>query len=298
MRASRAFIWAFLAPAVAAFCLIFLYPILQSVYVSFFAVEGFYGGVQTFVGLDNYRELLRSPLLWTAFRNIAVVGLVGGAAIFGLAFMFVVLLTSGIRGKAFFRAIIYLPNVISVVAITTLWTQYVYNPRYGLLNSLFETLGLHDLARIQWTSTDLLFWSMVIALVWAGVGWFMLIILAGAERIPIDYYEAARLDGATTFRMFVSITVPMLRPVIQVALITWVILVANLFSFPKAFTPGTTHRETITPAIYLYDLVFGSAQGGTVDIGKASALAVVLLVTILGVWLVVNRLSRRDRVEY
>jgi multiple sugar transport system permease protein len=298
MRVSRAFIWVFLAPATGSFCLIFLYPILQSLYLSFFSVEGFYGGAETFVGLENYQELLRSPLLHTAFRNILVIGVVGGLATFGLAFLFMVLLTSGIRGKAFFRALIYLPNVISVVAITTLWTQYIYNPRYGLLNSFFSTLGLDDLAGIQWTAVDLLLWSMLIAFVWAGVGWFMLILLSGVERIPTDYYEAARLDGATTWQMFTRITLPLLRDVVQVALVTWVILIVNLFGFPKAYTPGTTQRGTITPSIYLYDLVFGNANGGTLDIGKASALAVMLLVSILVVWLMISRVLRRERLEF
>src|SRR6185295_14671451 len=127
-------------------------PILQSIYLSFFDVQGFYGGTETLVGLGNYAELARSPLLRTAFVNMLVIGVVGGLATFGLAFLFMVLLTSGIRGKSFFRALIYLPNVISVVAITTLWTQYIYNPRYGLLTSVFSALGLDGLASIQWTS--------------------------------------------------------------------------------------------------------------------------------------------------
>ena len=298
MRASKRFLWLFLIPAIATFCLIFLYPILQSLYLSFFDVTGFYGGTETFTGLDNYQELVRSPLFRQSVVNVLIIAFVGGAATFGFAFLFMVMLTSGIRGKSFFRAMLYLPSVISVVAITTLWTQYIYNPRYGLFHQVFELLGLQGLADIKWTSLDMLMWSMLIAFVWNGVGWFMLILLAGVERIPGDFYEAARIDGASTFQMFRRITVPLMRNVIQVALITWIIVIANVFSFPRTWTPGSTQRSTITPAIYLYDLVFGATEGGGADIGKAAALAIMLLVAVVVIWALVSRAMRQDRLEY
>lgn len=297
-RSDTRMVWLFLTPAIACFGLVFLYPIVQSLFQSFFDIQGFGSGPAPFIGLDNYADVLRSPLFRQSVANILIAAVVGGIAVFGLAFLFMVFLTSSIRGKAFFRAMIYLPQVISVVAITTLWTQYIYNPRYGLLNQVFELLGLTALAEIQWTSIDMLLWSMLIAFVWTTVGWFMLILLAGAQRIPIEYYEAARLDGASTFQMFRRITLPLMSGVIQVALITWVILAVNLFSFPRTWTPGSTQRNTISPAIYLYELVFGRSEGGGGQIGKAAAVAMLMILAVLAYWVISSILSRRERLEY
>jgi ABC-type sugar transport system permease subunit len=194
---------------------------------------------------------------------------------------------------------IYLPNVINVVALTTLWTQYIYNPTYGLLHTFFKLIGLNALAKIQWTSLDMLFWSMLIAFVWGSVGWFMLIILAGAERIPSDYYEAARLDGANVVQVFFLITLPLLRDVLRVTLVMWSVVAINLFAFPRTFTPVVQQKGTLTPAIYLYQLAFGVENGTRgLDIGRAAAVGVVLLTLVIAAATIISRLFRQSEFQY
>jgi ABC-type sugar transport system permease subunit len=300
MKPSKRMIFSFLAPALLAYIAIFLYPTLRTVYMSFFRVSGFVGADMHFRGIDNYKELYNTPLFRDSFVNIFRLWFIGGIAIFALAFLFMVLLTSGIRGKKFFRAIIYLPNLIPVVAMTTMWTQYIYDRRYGFFTVFFDTLGLDGLAKTQWTSFDMIFWSMLIAFVWGGVGWYMLILLAGVERIPDTYYEAAKLDGANLFQMFYQITLPLLRDVIRVALIMWSIGVINLFAFPKTFTPVNVPKETMTPAIYLYQLAFGqgSQGGGGLQVGKAAAIAVCLLGMVLVTSGAISRILRQQELEY
>lgn len=302
MKPSGRMIVIFLTPALLAYSLIFLYPTLRTIYTSFFEVSGFVGVDMRYRGLDNYKELYHTRLFRESFVNIFRVWSIGGVAIFGFAFLFTVLLTSGIRGKKFFRAIIYLPNLIPVVAMTTMWTQYIYNRRYGFFTSFFQTLGLEGMAKTQWTSFDMIFWSMLIAYVWGGVGWYMLILLAGVERIPNDYYEAAKLDGANLFQMFYKITLPLLRDVLRVALVMWSIGVINLFAFPRAFTPVSLPKELMTPANYLYQLAFGmgSSGGGSsgLQVGKAAAIAVCLLVMVLFVSEGINRLLKPQALEY
>jgi ABC-type sugar transport system permease subunit len=161
---------------------------------------------------------------------------------------------------------------------------------------------MDGLAKTQWTSFDMIFWSMLIAYVWGGVGWYMLILLAGVERIPNDYYEAAKLDGANLFQMFYKITLPLLRDVLRVALVMWSIGVINLFAFPRAFTPVNLPKELMTPANYLYQLAFGmgSSGGGSsgLQVGKAAAIAVCLLVMVLFVSEGINRLLKPQALEY
>lgn len=292
----------FLAPAVIMFFLIFAYPLVRTIYLSFFRVPDLAATQRTFVGLQQYVELLHTRLFITSFKNIFLIWLVGGAALFAWVFIFAMLLNSGVRGKKFFRAAIYLPNLIPAVAIVALWTQYIYNPRFGLWKTFFESIGLDSIAKIQWNSPDLLLWGMMLAYVWGGIGWTLIIILAGMERIPVVYYEAARLDGASTFQQFRLITMPLLRDVLRVTVIFWSIGVINLFTFPKLWTPVVPQEGTYTPAIYLYEISFGAnaqaAATASLDVGKGAAIAVMLLILVLAASFVINKLIPQDRLEF
>lgn len=302
MKASRRMILLFLMPALVTYVVIFLYPTVQTIIFSFFRLSNFSGADMEFRGLKNYTEVVRAPMFQTSLLNIAKIWAFGGLGVFGMAVFFTILLTSGIRGKKFFRAIIYLPNLISVVAMTTMWTQYIYDRRYGLFATFFKAVGLPQLAKIQWTTLDMLFWSMLIAYVWGAIGWFMLFLLAGVERIPNDYYEAARLDGATMFQSFFKITLPLIRDVFRVALVMWSITVINAFAFQRTFTPVAMQPPTYTPAIYMYELAFGigSASGGgeNLQLGKAAAVGVGLLLMVLLAYAILNRLFKQSDLEY
>lgn len=301
MKPSKSMVVLFLTPAVFFYALIFLYPTLRSIYLSLHQVPSFTGGGEIFVGTKNYLTLLDSPLFIDSFVNLLRIWFIGGAAVFALAFLFTILLTSGIKGKNFFRAVIYLPNVISVVALTTAWTQYVYNPKFGLYTSFFKALGLKGLSSAQWGAPENLFNGMLVAYVWGSVGYFLLIILAGVERIPVDYYEAARLDGANLVQMFFQITLPLLRDVIRVALVMWSIIAINFFSFGATWNPVNIDLNLYTPAIYMYNKLFPmnqNAAGTPVDIGLAAAVGVSLLALVLLSSISLNRLFKQEHLEY
>lgn len=301
MKPSKSMVILFLTPAVLFYVLTFLYPTFRSVYLSFHQVPSFTGGGEVYVGIKNYLTLLDSPLFIDSFVNLLRIWFIGGASIFVLAFLFTALLTSGIKGKKFFRAVIYLPNVVAVVALTTAWTQYVFNPKFGLYVTLFKTLGLKELAAFQWTAPGHLFQGMLVAYIWGAVGYFLLIILAGVERIPLDYYEAARLDGANLVQMFFRITLPMLRDVIRVALVMWSITAINFFAFGAAWNPVNIDQEIYTPAIYMYNKLFSVNQNAVstpVDIGLAAAVGVSLLALVLLASIILNRMFKQDNLEY
>ena len=204
MKQTKASILYFMGPAMLLFCLIFIYPVSRTAIMSFFSVKSVTSAVSTWswAGLDNYIKLFHTPLFITSVINIGKIWLYCGIACLGLAIVLAIILTSGLRGQKFFRAIIYMPNVIAAVAVGYMWLLYVYNAKFGLLHSLFTALGWKSMANFQWLGTDHMFLSMCIAYVFSNVGYFMLMYIAAIEKISPDYYEAATIEGANIFDKF------------------------------------------------------------------------------------------------
>lgn len=291
----RRMVVAFLAPALILYLGLLVLPALQAFYLSLFETSGF-GDRPAWVGLDNYRRLLSDPIFLRSLRNMLLIMLVGGLATFALAFTFTMLLNSGLRGKKLFRALIFLPNIIAVVAITTFWS-FVFMPRYGLLTSVLKALGLRSLASVSWTAPENVFFAMMVGLVWISAGFYTILVLAGADKVPTDMYEAARLEGASTFQMFRLITLPMIWDVILITLVLWSIHAIKIVEFPYAFGGPNIDQNLYTPAIYLYIMGFGQRQP-VYALGYATAIGVVLFVLTLVTIVLLRLVFRRERVEY
>lgn len=286
---------AFLAPALILYLGLLIFPALQAFYLSLFKTSGF-GDTPVWVGLGNYTRLLADPIFWQALRNMSLIMVVGGIATFGLAFVFTMLLNSGLWGKKLFRALIFLPNIIAVVAITTFWS-FVFMPRYGLLTSLLKALGLTGLASISWTAPENVFFAMMVGLVWISAGFYTILILAGADKVPIDMYEAARLEGASTFRIFRLITLPMIWDVILITLVLWSIHAIKIVEFPYAFGGPNIDQNLYTPAIYLYIMGFGQREP-VYALGYSTAIGVALFFLTLVTIVLLRVVFKRERVEY
>lgn len=295
MKVSKGFIAALLLPASLLYLVFFLIPTAQTLYFSFFDFSGL-GDNRLFIGFDNFTETLHDDLFLLSMRNTVIILIFGGLLVFGLAFLFTALLNSDIRGQRFFRAIIFIPNVIATIALTTLW-GYIYNPRFGMLNSLFKLLGFEELGKTTWTDPNKIFWAMLVALIWIFVGFYMVLLLAGTDKIPMEYYEAAKLDGANQVQMFFRITVPMLWDVITIAVVMWSIAALKIFEFPFAFTSLEPVPETYTSAVYLYIMGFGQ-RTPIYRLGYASAIGVWMLIAVLIVIIFLRRAMRRDVLEY
>ena len=152
VKKNKGMLIVFMTPAVVMFVLVFLYPIIRTILMSFFKIEGITDPMSkwTFSGIDNYVKLANTTLFRISMWNLARIWFIGGIIVMSLALLFAVIITSGIRFKSFFRAMIYLPNIVSAVALATMWLQYVYSPKYGLIKNFFQALGLDSLAKIQW----------------------------------------------------------------------------------------------------------------------------------------------------
>lgn len=301
MKTKKRVLAIFLGPAILAFGIMFLYPVLVTVLMSFSSLDNIASPMSqwTFAGFDNYTTLFHTKLFLTSLKNIGEIWLFGGLFSLFFALLFAVILTSGVKFKSFWKAVIYLPNVISGVAMGTMWVQYVYSAKFGLLKTVFEKLGLEKLAKIQWTSPDNIFMAMVIAFSFGLVGYFMLMFVAGIERIPASYYEAARLEGANVFHQFISITLPLLKDVIKSILTLWTVIVVGFFIWSQMFTPFDIAEGTVTPMVYMYQLVFGSSMGtAEKNVGAGAAVGVILAVIVVIVFALVNKCIKDDELEF
>lgn len=291
----RRMVVAFLAPALILYLGLLILPALQAFYISLFKTSGF-GDTPLWVGLGNYTRLATDPIFWRALRNMSLIMIVGGVATFGLAFVFTMLLNSGLWGKKLFRALIFLPNIIAVVAITTFWS-FVFMPRYGLLTSVLKAFGLSSLASISWTAPENVFFAMMVGLVWISAGFYTILILAGADKVPADMYEAARLEGASTFQIFRLITLPMIWDVILITLVLWSIHAIKIVEFPYAFGGPNIDQNLYTPAIYLYIMGFGQREP-VYALGYSTAIGVALFFLTLVTIVLLRFVFKRERVEY
>lgn len=299
MKRDKKMMAAFLAPALILFSTVYIYPIIRTILMSFFRVERASSALSDggFSGLLNYRKVFSSLSFVASMENIAKIWVIGGVVVMVLALMLAVILTSGIRFKRFYRAMIYMPNIISAVALASMWMYYVFNRRFGLLHNVFDALGLENLAKINWLGEDMKFWSMLAAFCFGAVGYYMLIFISGIEKIPADIYEAATIDGANKVGQFRHITLPLLKSVFKMNLTFWSINTISFFVWTKMFSPVTTENSTIVPIIYVFDLVFGNKTSKTTDAGAGAAVGCILALIVMVIFALLNRLFKDDELE-
>jgi ABC-type sugar transport system permease subunit len=295
MKTRKRLIALFLLPAGLVYMAFFLVPAIWAFYYSFFDWSGFGLNMQ-FRGLGNYIELSRDPIFLLSLRNTLFILIVGGITVFALALLLTVLINSGIKGKKLFRAMIFLPNVIATIALTTLWA-FIYNPSFGVLNSFFRVIGWDAGAKFTFTSIDHIFYAMLVALIWIEVGFFLILLMAGMDKIPAEYYEAAKIEGANQWQMFTGITVPLLWDVISVGVVLYTIFALKVFEFPYAFNQILPPQQIYTVGIYLYIEGFGK-RVPIYRLGYATAIGVILLLCVIVIVLLLRRLMHREIIQY
>ena len=297
MKKNKGMIAWFIMPCVLTLLIMYLYPVIRTVLMSFFAIDSVTADASTwsFNGFGNYARIFGSATFLTSLSNMLKIWLVGGIFTLSIALLFAVILTSGIRFKKFFRAAIYLPNVVSAVALATMWIQYIYNQDYGLLNQMLEMVGLEG---VKWLGTDTKFWAMLGAFIFGAVGYYMLIFISGIERIPQDLYEAATIDGANKIKQFFRITLPLLKGIIKTNLTFWSINTITFFLWTKMFSPISSEASTIVPVVYLYDTVFGTTGNAQRDAGAGAAVGVSLAIFVGVIYLVTSKLLKDDDLEF
>lgn len=285
-RGSEFSAWALLAIPVIFYSLFMLYPIVRVFGFSLYEWDGL--SDPKWVGIDNYRLLFSNPVLLSSFTH-AIILIIFYAIIPLLLGMLLASLL--IRGKApgtgFFRTVMFLPQVIAMVVLAIAWRQ-LYAPN-GLVNSALRLIGLDTITR-GWLGD---FKTALIAVgfigTWVSTGLVTVLLMSGMTRIPEEYYEAARVDGAGPIRQFFYITVPGVRAEIVVSLTLTIIAALKTFDLVYITTSGGPGSSTSVPSYEVYNHAFRLGE-----VGVASSLAVVLTLIVFFINLGVNLIGERE----
>jgi ABC-type sugar transport system permease subunit len=279
----------FVSPFFILFAIFGLFPLVFSLILSFSDWNG--RGSITWIGLDNIGLLLQDDVFWQSILNgIIIFVLYTPIQIFLSLGLAVVLNSQRVRGFRFFRTIIFMPYITNMVAAGYVF-QLLMNQRSGLFN---QSLGVFGVSAVPWLDTP---WaarvSVVILVMWAWLGYHMIIMLAGLQTIPQDLSEAATVDGATSFQTFLFITIPLMRPVILFSLVLSTIGSFNLFTELVSLFPVTAGsgplNSTLTPGVYIFEQGFGNFR-----FGYASAVAYVYFIIVFLIMVVERRFLARD----
>jgi len=295
MKVKKSVIALFLLPASLVYLGFILVPAIWAFYFSLFDWSGFSMDME-YIGLRNFIQLSKDPLFWLSIKNTFIILVPGGVIIFLLTLILTMLINSGVRGKKLFRAMIFLPNVIATIALTTLWA-FIYNPSFGLLHGFFEVIGLEQLSQITWTSSERIFYAVLVAIIWINVGFQLVLLMAGIDKIPFELFEAALIEGASKLQIFISITIPMIWDVIVVALVLWSISALKSFEFIYAFGGLNMPQSLYTIGIYLYVIGFGK-RDPIYRLGYATAIGVMLLLFVVIIVGIIRRLTKRESLSY
>lgn len=293
MRAERAQAragWIFVAPALVLLVVFFFVPVAAGLVLSVtdFDIYSVANPADVrFIGLANYAQLAHDPLFWSAVKNTLYFAFVGAPASVLLALVTALALDAKLtRWKAFFRTAYFAPFVTTLVAVAIVW-RYLYHPRYGLIDAGLRALGL---GTVDWLGNP--HWAMpaiIIVAVWRSFGYNMLIFLAGLQRIPVQLYEAADLDGAGTWARFRHVTLPELVPTFVFVGVITAVGFFQLFAEPYVMTGGGPLQSTLSMVLYMYQEGFRWWR-----LGYAAAIAFVLFALVLGITLVELKLERRE----
>ncbi len=274
----------FLLPDVLGLAVFVALPILGAFYISFHDWSGI--GERTFAGIGNYSTLLRDRFFLDSLQITAIYTFTFVPLLFALSLGLALLVNQGLKLTGFFRSAYFVPFMVSLVVASIIWS-FILHERAGILNAILGKVGID--AQPWLGSTRLALVSVIVVTLWQGVGYSMIIFLAGLQDIPRDYYDAAIVDGANAWQRFRRITLPLLKPTSVFVLIISFISAFQLFDPIFVLTGGGPANATTTTVFYIYETAFEFLQ-----LGYASALSVVLFGIILVFTLMQLRIFRHE----
>jgi putative chitobiose transport system permease protein len=259
----------FLFPALLILAVVSFWPVLQAIYLSFTDYDII--GAPNFIGLKNYEQLWKDQLFWKVLFNTLIYMVVAVPSLVVLPLFLAILVNQKLRGIQFFRAAYYVPVIVSVVVAGIAW-KWIYAEN-GLLNyftSIFTSV------KIPWlTNSSTAIFAIIAVTIWKGLGYYMVIYLAGLQTIPQDLYEAAAIDGSDGWRKHLDITIPMLKPYIVLVTVISAIAAMKVFEEVYVMSRGGPANSSKTVVYYLYEKGFSS-----LEMGYASAVGVVLFLVV------------------
>ncbi len=266
----------YLAPALLLYGLFLVYPMVDSVRLSFFQWSGFRTEEQVFVGLDNYIRLFTAdPVFWTALRN-SVIWVVASLLVpTVIALLLALGLNREMVGRNLMRAVFYIPAVFASITVAAMW-RWIYNPTLGFVNQLLTAAGLEQFTQSWLGDPRFALASIFVANIWQAVGFSMVLFLAGLQGVPHELVDAAKMDGANAWQRFLAVTLPALRPTTVVVVILTIINSLKVFDLVVGLTGGGPVQSTQVLALWSYQQSFTNHQ-----FGMGGAVATVLLIVTL-----------------
>ncbi len=284
VAAKKEAIWglAFVAPTMIGLAVLNFYPIFKTIYQSFFKT-GDFGKGNIFIGLDNYSAVFGKAETWQSFWNTIKYAIIEVPFGIVIALVLAVLLNKKIAGRSLYRTIFFLPMVCAPAAVAMVW-RWLYNQQFGLINNSFHS-------NVAWISSPKIAWiSVGVIGVWSIIGYNMVLFISGLQEIPNDYYEAASIDGASPFRQFIDITVPLLSPTTFFIVQTRIIGALTVFDLMFMVMDKTNSAlKSVQSVVYLF-YQYAFTQGNK---GYGATLVVLLLIFIMILTFILQQVEKR-----
>lgn len=282
----------FVLPSFLLFALIVILPIFMSGYYSMLNWDGI--GEGKFIGLQNFIDLFKnsSEGFGKSIMNSIILAVLSVFVQLPIALILALVLASGVKGEGFYRTVFFIPVIISTVVIGQLWMK-VYNPSYGLLNTLLNNIGLGSLSRAWLGETQTSLIAAFIPSVWQYIGYHMLLMYAAIKTIPDEIYEAARIDGASSFKTALRITIPLIRPIIKVCIIFAIIGSLKVFDLVYILTNGGPVHSSEVPSTLMYNTIFNKYM-----YGSGSAMAIFIVLECLVLTLIVQKFFKAEEYTF
>lgn len=294
VKGKSIFITVCVAPAVILFVIFMLIPTFNVFKMSLYKWGG-YSNTKQFVGLNNFKILMEDTNFFRSFQNTVLLIAIVTIVTMVLSLIFAAILSrEKIKGQNFFRIIFYIPNILSVVVISAIFSA-IYDPNNGLLNSIIGIFRGSEKTPILWLGDQkLVIYSLVIAMIWQAIGYYMVMYMASMASVPESLYESANLEGAGRIRQFFSITLPLIWTNIRTTLTFFVISSINIsFLIVKALTNGGPDGATEVFLSYMYKQAYTNSS-----YGYGMAIGVVVFLFSFGLSALINFVTKREPLEF
>ncbi len=293
-RARSVFIGVCVTPAVILFIIFMLIPTINVFKMSLYKWGG-YSNNKTFVGLNNFKILMEDMNFFRSFQNTILLIICVTIVTMAFALVFAAILSrEKIKGQNFYRIVFYIPNILSVVVISAIFSA-IYDPNNGLLNSIIGIFRGNGKPPILWLGDQkLVIYSLAIAMIWQAIGYYMVMYMASMASVPESLYESANLEGAGRVQQFFSITLPLIWTNVRTTLTFFVISSINLsFLFVKALTGGGPDGATEVFLSYMYKQAYTNSS-----YGYGMAVGVVVFLFSFGLSALINFVTKREPLEF
>ncbi|MFC1546602.1 carbohydrate ABC transporter permease [bacterium] len=280
----------FVIPALLMFCIFSLYPFIKVFHLSVFQWDGISPSMK-FVGLGHFKHIFTAnKVWWSSIWHAVYITILALTFQNALALLLALACDKDIKGSKAYRVIFYLPPVLSGIVVGLIWT-WIYDGNYGLLNHALEAIGFGSFSRAWLADPKTALTSVAIIHMWKGFGWGFIILLAGLQGIPRELYEAARIDGATSWQVFKNVTVPFMIPVFFLVSILTILGTMQIYDVIVATTHGGPGYHTEVPITRVL-----SAMTGTSQFGYACAMSIVFGVILLSASFIQMKISNKAKV--